>query len=64
MTESKYSKFNVGDKVTVKPGKDHEGMGMDEVGEIMEITTPALGVKFPSMKEIHKWYTDEEVEKA
>lgn len=56
--------YNVGDKVKVKPGKDHDGMGKGEVGEIKEISTPALGVKFPSMPMVHKWYADDEVERA
>jgi len=56
--------YNIGDKVRVKAGKDHGGMGVDDIGVIKIISTPALGVKFPSMDMIHKWYTDDEVEPA
>ena len=56
--------FKVGDKVKVKPGKDHEGMGKGEAGEVVEISTPALAVKFPSMHKPHKWYVDDEIERA
>lgn len=61
---TKTSQYNVGDRVTVRPGKEHDGMGKGEVGTIKEISTPALGVKFPSMSEVHKWYADEEVKPA
>lgn len=39
-------------------------MGKGEIGTIQEIGTPALGVKFPGMSKIHKWYVDDEVEAA
>lgn len=61
---TKTSVYNVGDKIKVKPGKEHDGMGKGEVGTIQEISTPALGVKFPSMSMVHKWYADDEVERA
>lgn len=64
MAKTTTTVFNVGDKVKVKPGKDHDGMGKGEVGTIQEISTPALGVKFPSMSMVHKWYADDEVERA
>ena len=61
---TKTSVYNVGDKIKVKPGKEHDGMGKGEVGTIQEISTPALGVKFPSMSMVHKWYAVDEVERA
>jgi len=62
MSKTTTTKYSVGDKVRVKPGKDHVGMGRGEIGTIEEIGTPALGIKFPSMSKVHKWYADEEVE--
>lgn len=64
MSKTTTTKYSVGDKIKVKPGKEHDGMGKGEVGTIEEISTPALGVKFPSMSKVHKWYADEEVESA
>ncbi len=64
MSKTTTTKYSVGDKVKVKPGKEHDGMGKGETGTIQDISTPALGVKFPSMSKIHKWYVDEEVERA
>lgn len=61
---TKTSQYNVGDRVTVIPGKEHDGMGKGETGTIQEISTPALGVKFPSMSMVHKWYADDEVKPA
>ena len=51
----------MGDRVQVKPGKEHDSMTKDKKGTIVEITTPALGIKFDGMTMVHKWYTDEEV---
>ena len=56
------TRHKVGDRVTIIPGKEHEKMGNGEVGTIEEISTPALGVKFPSMSKVHKWYVDDEVQ--
>lgn len=62
MSKTATTKYSVGDKIKVKPGREHDGMGRGEVGIIQKISTPALGIKFPSMS-LHKWYADEEVEK-
>ena len=64
MAKTTTTVYSVGDKIKVKPGKDHNGMGKGEVGTIVEISTPALGIKFPSMSMVHKWYADNEVELA
>lgn len=52
--------YNVGDRVKIKSGKAHD-MNKDKIGVIVEIGTPALGVKFDGMTTIHKWYADDEV---
>ncbi len=56
--------YRVGDRVQVKPGKGHDSMTKDKKGTIVEITTPALGIKFDGMTMVHKWYTDDEVKSA
>lgn len=56
--------YNVGDRVQVKSGKEHDTMTKDKKGTIVEITTPALGIKFDGMAGTHKWYTDDEVKRA
>lgn len=64
MATTKTSVYNVNDRVKVKPGKEHDGMTKGKTGTIVEISTPALGVKFDGMSMVHKWYADDEVEKA
>ena len=39
-------------------------MSKDKTGTIKEISTEALGIQFDGMTETHKWYVDEEVDKA
>lgn len=58
------TKYSVGDRVQVKPGKGHDTTTKDKQGTIVKITTPALGVKFDGMTMVHKWYTDDEVTDA
>lgn len=58
------TKFKVGDRVKVKPGKNHDSMTKDKAGTVQQISTEALGIKFDGMTEMHKWYVDDEVEKA
>lgn len=59
------SALGVGDKVRVKDGRDHGGVGVGEVGEIAIVQDGAYGIKFPSMgDEVHKWYTGDEIEPA
>lgn len=55
------SQFKIGDRVTVKPGKQHDAMTMGKAGTVVEVGTPAIGVKFDGMAEVHKWYTGEEI---
>ena len=50
--------YTVGDRVQVKPGMEHDASMADKKGEIVEITTPALGVKFDGMPMVHHWHTD------
>lgn len=58
------TKFKVGDRVQVKPGKEHDSMTKGKKGKVVEIGTPALGIKFDGMSTVHKWYTDDEVQKG
>ena len=58
----KISVYNVGDRVKVKAGKEHDPMSKEKTGVITEIGTPALGIKFDGETKIHKWYDDAEVE--
>ena len=60
----KNTEFVVGDRVKVKAGKEHGGMVMDMPGSIVEISTPALAIKFDDMDEVHKWYVQAELEKS
>lgn len=56
--------FKVGDRVKVRAGKGHGMAGMGKIGTIVEIGSPALGIKFDGTSEIHRWYTDEEIQRA
>lgn len=58
------SLFKVGDRVQVKSGKNHDEMTKDAKGSVVEIATPALGIRFDGMSEVHKWYVDDELQKA
>lgn len=53
--------FEIGDRVKVKPGMAHDGMTADQIGTVQEIGTPALGIKFDGMAEVHKWYVENEL---
>lgn len=55
--------YNVGDRVQVKPGKAHGAMTGGKTGTIVEIGTPALGIKFDGMSGTHKWFADAEIRK-
>jgi len=55
--------LKVGDRVKVKPGKNHDEMTKNKVGTVQQVSTPALGIKFDGMSEMHKWYVEDEVEK-
>lgn len=55
--------LKIGDRVKVKPGKEHDTMTKGKTGTVQEVKTPALGIKFDGMAEVHKWYIEEEVEK-
>lgn len=62
MSKTSTTKYSTGDRVQVKPGKNHDEMTKDKKGTIVEITTPALGIKFDGMEMVHKWYTEDEVD--
>lgn len=55
--------LKVGDRVKVKPGKEHDSMTKGKEGTVHEVSTPALGVKFDGMSMVHKWYVEDELEK-
>lgn len=56
--------IKVGDRVKVKPGKNHDDMTKGASGTVKEVSTPALGVEFDNMKgKVHKWYVEDEVDK-
>lgn len=53
--------FAVGDRVTVRPGSEHMGMGGSGTVEI--VNGNAYGIRFDSMPdEVHKWYVAEELQ--
>ena len=64
MAKTTTTSYNVGDRVTVKPNKEHDSMTKGKTGTIKEISTPALGIQFDGMSSLHKWYTDDEVKSA
>lgn len=55
--------LKVGDRVRVRPGKEHDTMTKGKTGTVKEVSTPALGIQFDGMQMMHKWYVEEEVEK-
>ena len=61
MSKTTMTVYNVGDRVQVKPGKEHDTMTREKKGKIVEIATPALGIQFDGMTGTHKWYSDDEV---
>ncbi len=57
------TEYNVGDRVQVILGKEHDTMTRNKRGTIVLVGTPALGIRFDGMSMVHKWYTDDEVKK-
>lgn len=58
------SVYSVGDRVQINPDLEHDEMTKGQIGTIVEISTPALGIKFDGMEKVHKWYVDTEVKKV
>jgi hypothetical protein len=56
------TKFKIGNRVKVKAGKEHDAMTKNKEGEVRQIATEALGIKFDGMDGVHKWYVDAEVD--
>ena len=54
----------LGDRVKVKPGIGHDAMTMGKTGTVKEVGSPALGIRFDGMSKLHKWYVDQELERA
>ncbi|MBY0274727.1 HK97 family phage prohead protease [Candidatus Binatia bacterium] len=53
-----------GDRVKVKAGKEHDAMTKGAAGEVVEVSTSALGIKFDGMDGVHRWYVESELEAA
>lgn len=51
----------VGDRVKVRAGKAHDEMTKGAAGEVVEISSPALAIKFDGMDGVHRWYVDSEL---
>ena len=58
---TKTTMYSIGDRVKVPAGVQHNTMTAGKSGVIVEIGTPALGIKFDGMPKVHKWYVDKEV---
>lgn len=55
--------FAIGDRVVVRDGADHGEITAGSAGEIVEIGSHALGIKFDDMPDmVHRWYTAEELD--
>ena len=64
-TSAPVAGIKVGDRVTVKPGSEHDQAHAGEVGTVGVEATPALGVRFDSEPEtVYRWYTEDELEPA
>lgn len=50
-----------GDRVRVRSGAAHDEMHADMTGEIVEVSTAALAVRFGDMKDVHRWYVESEL---
>lgn len=55
--------LKIGDRVKVKLGKEHDSMTNGKTGTVKAVSTPALGIKFDDMAEMHKWYVEGELDK-
>ena len=65
MAEPTPQGIQVGDRVKVKPGSEHDASHAGMVGTVGEQSTPALGIRFDAEPEtVHRWYTAEELEPA
>lgn len=53
--------YKVGDRVQVKKGMEHDEETMSVPGTVELVSTPALGIRFDDMEEVHKWYVAEEL---
>lgn len=56
------SEIAVGDRVVVRDGADHGNIKAGSAGEVAEIGSAALGIRFDDMPDmVHRWYTAEEL---
>lgn len=50
-----------GDRIKVKPGREHDPSMKGATGEIVEISTAALGIKFDGEDGVHRWHVEDEL---
>lgn len=55
------ARLNIGDRVMVRAGKEHDKMTKGATGTVKLINGTALGILFDGMPGIHKWYVAEEL---
>jgi ATP-dependent Clp endopeptidase proteolytic subunit ClpP len=57
------SEVELGDRVQVRAGLEHDGMHASLVGTVQILHGgPAVGIVFDGMDEVHKWYAPDEIE--
>lgn len=55
--------IDIGDRVQVRSGMEHEPDLKDAIGTVRVINTSALGIEFDKMPgEIHRWFVEDELE--
>lgn len=64
-TPAEQSGIKPGDRVTIKPGSEHDKSHVGLVGTVGEASTPALAIRFDDQPETpYKWYTADELQPA
>jgi hypothetical protein len=64
-TEAAPAGIQVGDRVTVKSGSEHDESHAGLVGTVGMIGTLAMGIRFDSAPDVpYKWYTEDELDRA
>lgn len=54
--------MKTGDRIRVRPGKEHDPKMKGATGTIAEVSTAALGIRFDDMPGIHRWHVESELE--
>lgn len=60
--EDEGTAYAVGDRVRIAEGMEREDAPAGATGEVVEISTPALGIRFDGSDAVAHWFTDDEVE--